>query len=452
LLGKIPSLSLIVPSYNHGKYLSDLIHSIYGGETSLGFFTEQTLLPYEVIIADDCSTDDTEAVVNELANKFSGIKYVRTKKNSGTPVACNTAIYEAKGEIITRIDADDMRESFSLEGMMSFQIKNMHSLIYDNGILFLDGRRMSHVFRTAPYDFNKLIHKNTIHAGIMFPKKAWEECGGYPERFRYGRDDWSFNVALGVKGYCGIHVERAGYLYRRERQNRSLRNSSSEQQKFYYDQMKLEFRDIYSGRFPMGCCGNRGRESTSPTSVERTSVNTLVGSVGMSLLEYQGSNYGAEVYYGPTTGIAYQFSVKKNRRYVDDRDLHATKGVGLLDIVEHGKYMFKAIAVEPEPEPEPVVQVQSQIVEPVEDTIEEMKLEEPMEEVVVMEVSSLEPSEDMTKIESGVIKGIGLKSVSKLEDAGIIYWEQYIDTDSDVLSKLLGISVDVIDKQKEQFV
>jgi len=45
-----------------------------------------------------------------------------------------------------------------------------------------------------------------------------------------------------------------------------------------------------------------------------------------------------------------------------------------------------------------------------------------------------------------------LKSVSKLEDAGIIYWEQYIDTDSDVLSKLLGISVDVIDKQKEQFV
>ena len=436
LFGEVPSLSLIVPSYNHGKYLTDLVNSIYGGQTSLGYFSEQTLLPKEIIIADDCSTDDTHKIVEELAAKDDRIKYVRTIANGGTPVACNSAIYQATGEVITRIDADDMRETPSFEYMMEVQMKNMHSIVYDDCILFVNGKRMPHQFKMADYDFNVLMNKNIIHAGIMFPKKAWIDCGGYRERFRNGRDDWSFNVALGIAGYCGIHVNRSGYLYRREQQNRSLTNSSSERQAQYYELMKREFRDIYSGRFPMGCCGNRS-SNTSSSSGSARSQQLLVGAEGMTIVQYAGTNFGTEVYYGPVTGLAYEFSVKKNRKNVDNRDLHTEKNTGLLDIVDHGKYIFT------------LAQVAEKVIAPevVQPSNVEAKLETFLEEkVVVAEV------EGQTEIEAGVVSGLGAARIKRLKDNGIIYWEQFLATESDQLEIILNVSKEVVAEFKDALV
>ncbi len=41
------------------------------------------------------------------------------------------------------------------------------------------------------YDFEKLLIKNHVHAGILFPRQAWKETGGYPETMREGREDWA---------------------------------------------------------------------------------------------------------------------------------------------------------------------------------------------------------------------------------------------------------------------
>ena len=439
------NLSLIVPSFNNGKYLGDLISSIFGGDTCLGKMTGQTLKPDEVIIVDDCSTDNTEEIVFDLLKKNSNIRYFRLSKNSGTAIACNVAIEKSVGKYITRIDSDDMRESWSFEKLMKFQLANPHSYIYDNVMIFMNGARKGKEWIMFDFDFERLLERNSNHAGIMFPKKAWEDSGGYPEEFSDGRDDWAFNVALGVAGYCGVHIDGAGYLYRREQQNRTVKNASSEHQRNYRAKMERHFSEIYSGRYPMGCCGNRSK-STS-TVVQSTPLKlSLIGAEGMTLLLYEGDNYGLETYFGPVTGTAYVFSKKKNVRNVDNRDLHTDRRNGLLDLALHGKPVF-SVYQKPDVYQAPVVEEPVQF-QQLELTVEEQIPEEKISDENIDE--SLDESSSETPIESGQVTYVSKTVVKKLADSGIVTWEQFLSVDSAVLSETTGKTLDQIESIKKE--
>lgn len=358
-----PLVSVIVPSYNHARYIRDLVSSLIGGPTSLGPHPGQTFQSFEVIIVDDCSTDDTIKVGEEVQDEFKGIKFIHLDKNGGTSVACNVAIRNAHGKYIARIDSDDMREPDSLEYMLRAQIANQHSFIYDDVRLFNGAQRLEKVWEMQEYDFDKLLYKNQIHAGIMFPKKAWEECGGYVERMNAGRDDWAFNIALGLKGYCGVHVRKPGYLYRREGQNRTLNNTTpSWREKFLHD-IQETFPDVYAGRYPMGCCGGSRTTVARPratVAVRSKSMNEMKGVEGMTLVQYVGGNFGLQAHYGPVTGNRYVFSAeeKDSIKWVDNRDLNTPDKKGLLQREKNRKFMFvvaksRQVAIEAKPEPVP---------------------------------------------------------------------------------------------------
>lgn len=422
-----PLISVIVPSYRHGQYAEDLINSLMGGKSCLGQMEGQTLQSFELIIADDCSDDGSYELLKEFDNPWKGIRVVQTDKNGGTSIACNRAIKEAKAKIIARIDGDDMRESTSLEAMYEKLRTNMHSFVYDNVILFTNGQRVPKAWKMPKiYDFDELIMKNKVHAGIMFPKKAWAEVGGYPENMIHGRDDWAFNVALEVKGYCGVHSESTGYLYRREGQNRTLRNTTPNWRASFAAQLKELFPEIYEGVRPMGCCGNRASTPRTPTSGRRGGTYSMPtsktpGASGSSILEYQGSNYGNETYIGPFTGAPYIFSVKKNRRRVDNRDLHQVslsgKRLGLLDLLQTGgKPLFVAVPTTPKEEVKPLVEA---VVEETEETVEPEVVEE--------------PSFDFT-----AISGIGKATALKLETSGVHTLEDLVDMDTPTLAEVLN--------------
>ncbi|KKL14951.1 hypothetical protein LCGC14_2510470, partial [marine sediment metagenome] len=193
---------------------------------------------------------------------WTGVKYVRTASNSGTSVACNLAISSSYAKYIARIDADDMRESGSLEAMLEVQLKNPHSFVYDDVQLFTP-RGNAKEWKMQDYDFDRLINKNFIPAGIMFPKEAWEEVGGYSKEMRHGRDDWAFNVALGVKGWCGIHLDRVGYLYRRHGENRTLSNTTPANRAEFKRKIMSLYPEAYQEKRPMGCCGAIGSTVTN---------------------------------------------------------------------------------------------------------------------------------------------------------------------------------------------
>ena len=101
-----PRISVIIPTYNSGRYLVDAVRSVI----------DQTYRPHEIIIVDDGSTDDTRAIV---ATFDSSIKYIY-QRNQGVAAARNTGIAAAVGELICFLDADDSWAPQKLQTQIDF--------------------------------------------------------------------------------------------------------------------------------------------------------------------------------------------------------------------------------------------------------------------------------------------------------------------------------------------
>lgn len=102
-----PAISVIIALYNTEKYIAQCLDSLL----------KQTMQDFEVIVADDCSTDNSAKIVSEIATKFEGrLKLIRLKKNSGFPgLPRNTAMGSARGKYIAFLDSDDFYHPGALE-------------------------------------------------------------------------------------------------------------------------------------------------------------------------------------------------------------------------------------------------------------------------------------------------------------------------------------------------
>ncbi len=95
---QVPKISVIILSYNFEKYLKECVDSVLA----------QTLRPFEIIICDDYSSDESWAIISEYAERFPKfIKSYRHETNIGMPRNVNFAIKRAEGDLITFLDGDD---------------------------------------------------------------------------------------------------------------------------------------------------------------------------------------------------------------------------------------------------------------------------------------------------------------------------------------------------------
>lgn len=116
-------VSIIMPSYNTAKFISETIESVLA----------QTYTDWELIIVDDCSTDNTDEVVESFL-PYNRIKYIKNEKNSGAAVSRNRALCEAKGKWIAFLDSDDVWLPEKLEKQIAFMEKNDYHFSYTNYI------------------------------------------------------------------------------------------------------------------------------------------------------------------------------------------------------------------------------------------------------------------------------------------------------------------------------
>ncbi len=131
-------ISVIMPSYNTGKYISESIKSVLA----------QTYENWELIIVDDCSTDDTESVVKSFEDPR--IIYIRNEKNSGAAVSRNRALQEAKGKWIAFLDSDDLWLPQKLELQLNFMRENNYAFTFtDYKIVTPAGEELPYIY-TAP--------------------------------------------------------------------------------------------------------------------------------------------------------------------------------------------------------------------------------------------------------------------------------------------------------------
>ena len=91
-------VSIITPTYNCAQYIGETIDSVIS----------QTYIYWEMIIVDDCSSDDTEEIVSKYQKQDARIKYYRLIKNSGAAVARTMAMRMATGEYMAFLDSDDL--------------------------------------------------------------------------------------------------------------------------------------------------------------------------------------------------------------------------------------------------------------------------------------------------------------------------------------------------------
>lgn len=113
-------VSIIMPSCNTAPYIAESIQSVI----------DQTYKDWELIIVDDCSTDNTDEVITSLHDER--IRYFKNEKNGGAAVSRNKALRKAKGKWIAFLDSDDLWNPEKLEKQIAFMKENGYAFSYTN--------------------------------------------------------------------------------------------------------------------------------------------------------------------------------------------------------------------------------------------------------------------------------------------------------------------------------
>jgi len=109
-----PLVSIIIPTFNSHKFIFEAIRSVQN----------QTYVNWEIILVDDCSTDETVAIISRCTQEDNRIQMLELAVNSGTGVARNAALASAKGKYIAFLDADDLWKPNKLEVQIKFMQAN----------------------------------------------------------------------------------------------------------------------------------------------------------------------------------------------------------------------------------------------------------------------------------------------------------------------------------------
>ncbi len=135
-------VSIVMPSYNTGQYIGDSIESILS----------QTHKNWELIIVDDCSTDNSMEVIRSYNDPR--IVLLQNKKNSGAAISRNYALREAKGKWIAFLDSDDTWVPEKLEKQIKFMKDNNYSFTFTDYRICLNGEWLPYI-NTGPNFVNK---------------------------------------------------------------------------------------------------------------------------------------------------------------------------------------------------------------------------------------------------------------------------------------------------------
>lgn len=161
-------VSVIMPTFNASRYLADSIESILS----------QTYTNLELLITDDCSTDDTRNILKEFSERDKRVKVKYLKENSGPGIARNRSIERAKGRYIAFCDCDDRWMPDKLERQIAHMRKHDCALCSSSYLICDENDKItgvnispSHVTLgmlkrdnkigclTAIYDIKRLGHK-----------------------------------------------------------------------------------------------------------------------------------------------------------------------------------------------------------------------------------------------------------------------------------------------------
>ena len=197
-------ISIIMPCFNHGKYIHEALTSIK---------KEEILYPYEVIIVDDGSTDmDTLATLEELKNQGYNVIH---QKNAGPAAARNKAIENSKGKYILPLDSDNKLTSEYINTGVAVLEKGECQIVYCTPFFFGDVNAGARKFKSQPFDIIELLAANYIDSCALFLKEVWMKNKGFDTGLPYyGHEDWEFWINAYSNGFKFCFLKKNLFYYR----------------------------------------------------------------------------------------------------------------------------------------------------------------------------------------------------------------------------------------------
>lgn len=224
-------LSIIVPAYNVEEYIESCIDSIV---------SQNIPCEYEIIIVEDCSTDNTKDVIKKISQKYAQVKIIYNEKNGGLSAARNTGLNNIKGKYVTFIDSDDLLCNQAIEKSINYIIENNDvDVVGFNYKEFSDESKALEELKNIPSIPPKLFEDITTARipgfawGKIYHRKMFADI-----RFPNGLY-WEDGIILKVvmqrcKKYVDIGI--IGYLYR---MNPNSISSSIQKRNLGYDQFYM---------------------------------------------------------------------------------------------------------------------------------------------------------------------------------------------------------------------
>ena len=178
-----PAISVLMPCYNASEFIRESIESILS----------QTYSDFELIVINDGSTDDTQTIIEEYAERDKRIK-IMSKSNSGLPDSLNVGLLPAKGEWIARLDADDIAMPNRLQKQIEYIGKKCDTVLLGSGCIIIDqcGNEINKY--KYPEDHHELVRlmerigSPFPHSSAFFSRKLVQKIGGYYSRFNACED------------------------------------------------------------------------------------------------------------------------------------------------------------------------------------------------------------------------------------------------------------------------
>lgn len=243
-----PLVSIIVPAYNHAKYIQETINSLVGS----------TYLNCELIIVDDGSTDGTRGLIEENFNicheRFKKFKFI-SKRNEGISKTLNFGLLHASGDFVLPLASDDLIEPDAIELMIGEFLNDPQLGLACGDAFFIDSRgtalkrvnneveyssfiqfnsKGKYNFR-FPQDFGtyqSILSGNYIPIGALISKKALLAVGGFEESSPL--EDWCLWLKLS-KSYRFKYINKYLARYRIHSQNTISKNADI----LNYESLKL---------------------------------------------------------------------------------------------------------------------------------------------------------------------------------------------------------------------
>lgn len=199
-----PLISVITPAYNSERFIGETISSVL----------QQTYTNWEMIIVDDCSTDDTREIVKEYQSKDQRIKLFTLEENSGSAVARNKAMDEAAGKYIAFLDSDDRWLPEKLEKQLQFMQEKDIAFSYTTYVRMQeDGTRTKAISNTpASVNYDDLMKRCVI--GCLTVMLDMEKIGDMRMVNIRTRQDYVFWLHITKRGFLAYGLPEILAEYR----------------------------------------------------------------------------------------------------------------------------------------------------------------------------------------------------------------------------------------------